>query len=782
VGTREISRRDFIRLGAAGGAALFLTTKLGGVSSVFAVPLAPGETLDPDTVAKWQTPLVIPPAMPRTAGFNHSGRPIDYYEIAVRQATQHILPESMGLDPTPVWSYASASHSNTFHYPAYTIEATWNRPVRVKWINQLVDASGQALPHLLPVDQTLHWANPPGGADHRDSRGSDPAPYTGPVPIVTHLHGGHSFEESDGYPEAWYLPDASGIPASYAREGSLYNSFKAKAEAAYGQEWEPGSAVFQYPNDQRATTLWYHDHTLGMTRLNVYAGPAGFYLIRRGPGDQTVGDLPGPAPARGDAAGKSYYEIPIVVQDRAFTPSGELWFPDNRAYFEGLAREQLQIPFIPQMACDGASDISPIWNPEFFGDVMVVNGKAWPYLNVEPRRYRLRLLNGCNSRFLILKMSDGRPFTQIGSEGGFLPEPVQLQQLLIGPAERADVIVDFTDVAAGTEIIMENIGPDEPFGGGVPGTDFPVSNPDTTGQVMKFIVGSLVGVDTSAPAAELGLPPRTPLPNATRTRKLSLNEQDSNTVKVTTDANGNVVLDCANGTPFGPRAALLGTLGANGMANPMEWMSAPTETPKKNETEVWEIYNFTADAHPIHVHQVMFQVLNRQDLQTDANGMVTEPATLVADPIDPETWETGWKDTVIAYPGQVTRIKSRFEVPGLFVWHCHIVDHEDNEMMRPYRVMPGPPAAPTSLRARSWPGFRVRLTWVDNATNEDAYYVERYLGGGRWQRLARLPAGRRYYYDRPPGRYRYYAYRVRCGRRTLGYSGYSNVTWAKTLP
>ena len=201
--------------------------------------------------------------------------------------------------------------------------------------------------------------------------------------------------------------------------------------------------MVQYDNDQPAGTLWYHDHTLGMTRVNVYAGPAGFYLLRGGAFDTPPGALPGPAPALGDAAGTRYYEIPLAIQDRSFRVDGSLFYPDSRAFFDGF-----EGPYIPH------SDVSPIWNPEFFGNAMLVNGNTWPALAVEPRRYRFRMLNGCNGRFLILKLVTGDPearpgtpvlqFVQIGAEGGFLPQPVALDQLLMGPAERADVIVDFT--------------------------------------------------------------------------------------------------------------------------------------------------------------------------------------------------------------------------------------------------------------------------------------------------------------------------------------------------
>jgi spore coat protein A, manganese oxidase len=670
----KLTRRRFLQYGAAGGAALFLPVRMGSRSALAQVP---GGTLPPGSIPKYVTPLVIPPAMPRTSRITRRGaKPIDYYEIAVRQFRQHILPQSLGLPPTTVWSYGSVTYPGTFNYPAFTIEAKWTAPVRVKWLNQLVDASGNYLPHLLPVDQTLHWANPPGGTGGRDSEALDPSRYTGPVPIVTHLHGGHSTQESDGFPEAWFLPAANNIPAGYATVGSHYDQFEAEAHDLYGVTWDPGSAVFQYDNNQAAATMWYHDHTLGMTRANVYAGPAGFYLLRGGPGDEVTGVLPGPAPALGDAPGTKYYEIPIAIQDRSFNADGSLFYPDNRAFFEELhqppTQPYLDIPFIPDQACDGRpSDISPIFNPEFFGNAMVVNGKTWPFLEVEQRRYRFRFLNGCNSRFLLLQLSNGLPFWQLGAEGGFLPAPVQLKRLLLGLAERADVIVDFTKIPAGTRIVLQNLGPDEPFGGGEPPGDFDAADPATTGKVLQFRVVRRTSRDTSTPPDRLVLPTLPPLPQATTTRQVSLNEEDSRTVRVTQDKHGNVVLDCEGGEPFGPRFALLGTV-AGGAGVPLRWDDEITESPAVGATEVWELYNFTADAHPIHIHEITFQVLERQPFDGPPRG--------------PESWETGRKDTVIAYPGEITRVKATFDRAGLFVWHCHIVEHEDHEMMRPYRI------------------------------------------------------------------------------------------------
>jgi bilirubin oxidase len=479
--------------------------------------------------------------------------------------------------------------------------------------------------------------------------------------MVVHLHGGHSTEESDGFTEAWYLPAANNIPAGYATVGSLYDQFKSKFEGNVGESWDAGSAVFQYTNDQRAGTNWFHDHTLGMTRLNVYAGPAGFYLLRGGPADLPPSVLPGPAPKLADPPGTKYYEIPIAIQDRSFNSDGSLFYPASREFFDGFAG-----PYIGS----GSSDISPIWNPEFFGNTMVVNGRTWPVLQVEPRRYRFRFLNGCNSRFLILKIVSNRfarrparsalPFWQIGTEGGFLPAPVRLGQLLMGLAERADVIVDFTRLRVGTELYLINEAPDEPFSGGIPDRDFPAADPGTTGQVMKFVVGPLSSPDTSVPPPRLALPAFTPLGAATNTRQVSLNEADSEVLE-----------------GVGPESALLGTM-VNGTPAHKVWDDPITENPALNATEVWEMFNFTADAHPIHIHEVMFQVIDRARIDR-GGGRPRRP---------PEIWETGYKDTVIAYPGEITRVKAKFDLPGLYVWHCHIVEHEDNEMMRPYRVGP----------------------------------------------------------------------------------------------
>ena len=690
----RFSRRTFVAWVGGAGAGFYLFGRLPGTSAPVALAQIPGGTLDPSDVTKFVTPMLVPPVMPRADIITQrGGKNVDYYEISVKQFAQQILPA--GLPTTTVWGYGAQTARSKrglliHNAPSLTIEAMWNRPVRVKWINELVDGNGNHLPHLLAVDPTLHWANPPGGTDDRDSRPTfteTPGRYTGPVPLVTHVHGAIGVgDDSDGYAEAWYLPAANDIPAGYATEGTWYAFFAAKAAGAYGVEWGPGFATFQYPNENRASTIWYHDHALGMTRLNVYAGPAGFYVIRGGPaGDDAVRDsrtgleasLPGPAPRENDTfpPNKTYREIPIAIQDRSFNTDGSLFYPDTREFFDGIVRD-----YIPE------GEFSPIWNPEFFGNTIMVNGNTWPFLAVERRRYRFRFLNGCQSRFLILDFNaiPGVEVWQIGNEGGFLAAPVNLtadhgNRLLMGLAERADVIVDFGNVPVGNHV-LGNLGPDEPFGGGVPGVDFPVADPDSTGQVMEFRVVPAVGVDDSTPPQFLRLPTITPLPAATLTRQLALIEEAGEGV------------DEEEEELEGPIAALLGTV-ADGVWSAREWADPVTENPSTGATEIWEMYNATADAHPMHIHEIAFEVVNRQEISVDEETREVQVAPGSV-PIPPEPWETGLKDTVIAYPGQVTRVRGRFKTSGQFVWHCHIVEHEDNEMMRPYRIGPMQPGQP----------------------------------------------------------------------------------------
>ncbi|MDF3009813.1 MAG: cotA [Burkholderiales bacterium] len=661
-----ITRRTFLKFSSAGALTLYAVNEFGVEEAIAAIP---GGTLPPRAIPKFVTPLVKPPAMP-TSGADH-------YSIAVRQFSQQILPAP--LQPTTVWSYGSTTDALTFNYPAFTIEATRGTPTTVTWINELRNGDGSFLPHLLPVDPTLHWANPPNGRDApmngtgtRDSRpvfAATPGPYTGPVPIVTHVHGMERVEDwSDGYAEAWYLPDATNIPAGFATHGTWYEFFKDKAASAGVTDWGAGYATFAYPNSQRPSTAWYHDHTLGMTRLNVYAGPAGFYLIRSTSSDDNptiTGEagaavLPGPAPGVGADPFGTYYEIPIAIQDRSFNENGSLFYPDTRAFFDGFPG-----PYIPD------SDISPIWNPEFFGNCIVVNGTTWPFLEIEPRRYRFRLLNGCQSRFLILRFDDPKVEAwQIGTEGGFLRAPTKLNQILMAPAERADVIVDFSQVKFGTNVTLLNMGPDAPFAGG----GFRRADPRSTGLVMQFRVNQpLVAADDTTPPEQLVMPALSPLTGGP-VRQLALLEMESEPPE------DGLPIEARLGT-FDP------TVGAPDGIVFKKWEDEETENPAPGVTEVWELYNFTADAHPIHIHEVFFEIVNRQRMDKKTGVPIQTAAP-------PGPTENGRKDTVIAYPGEVTRIRMTFGLGGQYVWHCHILEHEDNEMMRPYRIGPAQPGQP----------------------------------------------------------------------------------------
>jgi FtsP/CotA-like multicopper oxidase with cupredoxin domain len=452
--------------------------------------------------------------------------------------------------------------------------------------------------------------------------------------------------------------------------------------------------------------------------------------------------LPGPAATAGQGVlelnvpgspvRNSIREIPIAIQDRSFKSNGNLFYPMTRAFFEGVKPRDLRIPFAPD------SDVAPIWNPEAFFDVIVVNGVSWPELKVAPALYRLRFLNGCNSRFLWLKFDNSAVEAyQIGAEQGFLAAPVLLNsldldgsgdgtgQVILGLAERADILVDFRGLANGTVIPLKNLGPDDPFGGGIPGVDFDPADPDTTGQVMRFVVDT--SLDGASPTDPAGATPATDpedlvlntepglSPAAGSPRNVSLNEEESEEVCVLADEATEEYLvpiqefDCdaepPAGTvvvPFGPTAAFLGLVDLTDMNEPagisVMWTepgmgveksvqvpSGPvsvwvTENPPLGATEEWDIYNFTMDAHPIHLHLVRFEVVSRQVI-----GGVARNA---------EPWESGFKDTVIAYPGEITRVKALFDITGLYVWHCHIVEHEDNEMMRPYRIGPEQPGQP----------------------------------------------------------------------------------------
>ena len=641
----RVDRRYFLSYLGSTALGLFALDGLGNIEAV-AAPVA-GGTLKARNVPKFVAPLVVLPVMPPSSP--------NAYSIAMRQISQQILPQPFAA--TELWAYGSTMDDRTFHSPAWTIEARRGITTEVTWINDLKDANGHYLPHLLPVDPTLHWANPSGPRDMRSTFITTPGPYKGPVPIVTHVHGMENVEDwSDGYPEAWYLPAASNLSPDHAREGTWYDFFRSKSG---GRGWASGQATYRYPNSQRPSTLWFHDHALGITRLNLYAGPIGFYLIR----SEAASDHPTVASVNNTATlPEGQYEIALIVQDRSFNADGSLFYPNSRRLFDRYAG-----PYIPK------ADVSPIWVPEFYGNCMLVNGRTWPYHSVEPRRYRLRFLNGCNSRFLILKFSDpGADIWQIGTEGGYLRAPARMKQILLAPAERADVIVDFAKVRPGRTITLQNIGPDGPYQTDKVGSP---ADPRTTGRVMQFRVDrGLNGSDQTSDPASLVLPDIVHLGGGVE-RPLALLETMTMSPAMQ-ELPGDMTLgtiDLATDLPRGIRAR--------------RWHEPASENPSPNEIEVWAIYNFTSDAHPMHVHAVFFQVVDRQRFDTRTGVPVGRKRA-------PRPEENGWKDTVIAYPGEMTRIRLKFTAEGQFAWHCHIAEHEDNEMMRPYRIGPLQPGQP----------------------------------------------------------------------------------------
>lgn len=572
----HFTRRKFLQSSALLSGGLFAPF---AATAVFATT---GAALDARLLRKFIDELPRPRRL--------SGSTLD---LAVTEFRQKLHTD---LAPTVLWGYEGT-------YPGPTIEAERGKPLRVRFRNKL---QNQTLLGALPIDQTLHWADPLGakkGAAHQ--HGSGPRErYTGPVPITTHLHGGEVHAQSDGHPDAWYTPD-------FERKG-----------AAFAGEWN------HYPNAQPAGTLWYHDHAMGITRITVYAGLAGFYLLREPELERTL-NLP-----------SDEYEREIIIQDRSFDLNGQLRYP--------------------QRGNDPA--VHPFWNPESFGDAIVVNGKAWPYMNVEPRKYRLRLLNGSNARFFRLRLSNGRPFVQIGSDGGFMPSPVEVKTLILSPGERADVIVDFSGLAQGKTLMMSNDAT-APFPKG------DKTDPRSTALVMQFRGVPLTAADTSVVPQKLAAAPALAAPTLTRT--LTLDEHAGRK---------------------GPHLMLL-----DGRA----WSDPVSEIAQLGGTELWEIVNLTDDTHPIHLHLVQFQALNREAIRVKAFGKVPKAqrqlaAYLSGKPKPPDTNERGWKDTLRANPGEVTRLLVRFApalggafafdataTPG-YIWHCHVLEHEDNEMMRPY--------------------------------------------------------------------------------------------------
>lgn len=507
---------------------------------------------DPETIPKFVDPLPIP-AVAKPIKQCNSGRKEDYYVITMKEG-KHRFHKNFPL--TTIFGYNGT-------YPGPTFNVQKDVPIKVKWENKLPKK------HILPVDRTLH-----GTSD------------TPEVRTVVHLHGANVAADSDGHPDAWYSRNNEYTGHKYTRE------------------------VYEYTNHQPAGTLWYHDHAIGITRLNVYAGLTGFYFIRDFLEERL--NLP-----------KGPYEIPLLIQDKQFNKDGSLFYPDN-----ATPPVENPIPSTPSF---------------FFGNTICVNGKLWPFMEVEPRKYRFRILNGSNVRPYQLALSNGEVFHQIGTELGFLHHPVEISSCILEPAERIDVIIDFSKYK-GQEIILQNIAQTPPS----PGMDV----------IMKFkVTKELSCPDTSTIPDELMPFHKIDPASATKQRTMQLVE--------TTDHYGRVMH----------------------LLNNKQWDAPATEKPKLDSVEIWHLVNNFNFAHPIHLHLVHFEILGRKEFTPedfDEEGNYKFDPTKLTPPLP---YENGRKDVVRAEPGQVTSIIMHFkDFPGDYVWHCHILEHEDNDMMRPMVV------------------------------------------------------------------------------------------------
>ncbi len=596
----------------------------------------------------------------------------DRLNIKIGQAVQ--MTGLVGVDgfpvPTTIWGYGTQQANVS--WPGKTIERHVNdKRLKIRWDNNLTQANNQPLPHLFPVDSSLHWAYSlsstisANGVDYTQFSIANDG-----VPLVPHVHGGKNDSPFDGNPEYFFSPNNKITGPRYTTNEYKYG----------GKDW----------NDT-AGMMWYHDHALGITRLNVYAGLSGFFALRDNYDTGKTGNLAG-LPA-------DPYELGYAVQDRMFRNTGELFFP-------AFPNEPFYNDFITNTGVVLPPSIFPSGGPtaltEFFGDHMVVNGIIWPKVNVERRQYRIRLLNGSDSRFMRLKLkviTGGAsnttatdptvgydlPFYIVGSDQSLRATEALVNEVDFIPGERLDLVVDFKDVQQGDRIIIENILGDAPFSGVLPSPAelFPDRRTD---RVMAFDVelpfnmavpDTFIGSGTLRSKLDINIP-------ATAIRKLGLFEGNDE---------------------FGRVQPLLGvaepTLDMTGniVDGSLAWFQPVTENPALGSTEVWEIYNTTPDAHPIHVHLVHFEVLNRQQFTADmipqtitqpngsiGNGfrmanILTVGAIRLAD-----VAEETRRDIVMALPGEVTRIKMTFNKPGRFVWHCHILSHEDHEMMRPFFV------------------------------------------------------------------------------------------------
>ncbi|WP_375449030.1 multicopper oxidase family protein [uncultured Nostoc sp.] len=586
---------------------VFIVAVLAGIIfSRLSVTIAADSLLDPRTQPKFINSLPSPAKIDARNG--------GHFNVEIGETKQWLGLYNLGADGiygtdddsrlnTTVWGYGLQGQKSVT-YPGSTFVAQKNVPIEVLWNNKLPKSG-----HLLPVDKSII------------PKSIENALQKGLVPIVTHLHGGHTEWTSDGFSEAWFTQDFSQTGTSWAKKN------------------------YSYANDTQAATLWYHDHILGNSRLSLYAGLAGFYLLRD---NNEINLIDRNILPSGD------HEKEIIIQDRDFTVDGQLYYPSDSNY-----------PNAPY----------PSVKPNFYGDFILVNGMAWPKLAVEPRKYRLRLANGSNSRFYNLNFNDSKEkFYEIGTEQGLLEKPVALENLVLAPGERADVIVDFTG-DSGKELIIRNF--DDK------------ADPNLTGQIMKITVDK----------------PLSTVPNAT----VDTNESDGLTTQLRPDKiippaqtglTRKLVL-FENSDEYGRKLLELGTL-ADGS---LRYDDPITEKPKLGTTEVWELYNATQEPHPIHLHLVSFLILNRQNFASSpvpamptavnyaASGkskLFLQNAVLIGNPEPPRLSEKGWKDTVVVNPGEVARIIATFDKPGYYLWHCHILEHEDFDMMRPFEVVTTP--------------------------------------------------------------------------------------------
>jgi spore coat protein A, manganese oxidase len=538
------SRRQFLALArAASGMAVAskLVMQVARGAGGRDAAVAQREPLNPMTLEPFVDALPVPATIrSERMRLSPTNRKIrvPYYRVELGEFSTRLHRD---LPPTRQWGYAGS-------VPGPTFETRSGQGLLIEWVNKLPRK------HFLPVDHTLHGAE----SDKPEVR------------VVTHVHGAKVPPESDGYPETWYPP---------------------------GQ-----SRLVLYPNEQDAAMLWYHDHAMGITRLNIFAGLFGAFVVRD-PVEEAL-NLPGGA-----------FEIPLIIYDRTLDRDGQLLYPVS------------PLPAAPFVS-------------EFYGNAVLCNGKLNPYLEVQPRKYRFRVLNAANGRFFRLTVSGNQAFQQIGTDAGLLPAPVKLQSLVLFPAERADLIVDFTGLE-GQRVELKH----------------------DADAILQFRVAR-AGVTTAGAPADGPIPstlrpvPRIPTSEAVKERILTLSEHD--------DASGNSMQMLLNET---------------------HWNMPVTEKPVLGTTEIWSFVNLSGDAHPIHLHLVKFQVLDRRPFDIFAyNGekklVYTGPA------VPPGANESGWKDTVRCDPGMVTRIITKFEgYTGRYVWHCHTLEHEDNEMMRPYDVV-----------------------------------------------------------------------------------------------